>query len=119
MPQRLEKPLAMTAQPPWPPSGQDAASRWRTEGAGGGYGFAAYRNLLSAAPMGGSISPSEISLRFQSGPLHVAVEPTALPLDQFVETVRKHLRRGGFSCGPAALEQARQMANLVGILDSG
>ena len=92
----------MTAPPSWPPSGQDAASRWRTEGAGGGYGFAAYRNLLTAAPMGGSISPSEISLRFQSGPLHVAVEPTPLPLDQFVETVRKRLRRGGFSCGPAS-----------------
>jgi hypothetical protein len=91
----------MTAQPSWPHSSRDAASRWRTKGAGG-YGFAAYRNLLSAAPENGSIGPAEISLRFQSGPLHVAVEPTASSLDQFVATARKRLRRGGFSCGPAS-----------------
>jgi hypothetical protein len=92
----------VTAQPSWPPSDQDTASRWRTEKAGGGYGFAGYRNLLSAAPAGRSPSPSDISLRFQSGPLHVAIQPTASPLDQFVETVRKRLRRGGFSTGPAS-----------------
>lgn len=92
----------MHAQPSWPPPGQDTASRWRTEGAGSGYGFAVYRNLLSAAPAGGSVSTPGFSLRFQSGPLHVAVEPTASSLDQFVETVRKRMRRGGFSCGPAS-----------------
>jgi hypothetical protein len=93
----------MTAQPSWPPSGQDAASQWRTEGeGGGGYGFAVYRNLLSAAPVGGGTSTSGITLRFQSGPLHISVEPTALPLDQFVQTVRKRMRRGGFSCGPVS-----------------
>jgi hypothetical protein len=86
----------MTAQPSWPPSSQDAASWWRTEGAGG-YGFAAYRNLLSAAPTGGSMGPADISLRFQSGPLHVSVEPAAGSLDQFVAAARKRLRRGGFS----------------------
>jgi hypothetical protein len=91
----------MTAQSSWPPSGRDAASQWRAEGAGG-YGFAAYRNLLSAAPEGGSMGPADVSLRFQSGPLHVAVEPTASSLDQFVATARKRLRRGGFSCGPAS-----------------
>jgi hypothetical protein len=93
----------MTSQPSWPPPGQDAAGRWRTEGAGGGYGFATYRNLLSVAPFdGGGISPSDITLRFQSGPLHVAVEPTASSLDQYVEIVRKRLRRGRYSCGPVS-----------------
>ena len=93
----------MTAQPSWPPPGQDTAGRWRAEGAGGGYGFAAYRNLLCVAPFdGGGMSPSDITLRFQSGPLHVVVEPTASSLDQYVETVRKRLRRGRFSCGPVS-----------------
>jgi hypothetical protein len=90
----------MTTQPSWPPPGQDAASRWRSEGAGGGYGFAAYRNLLSAVPAGGS--PYDFALRFQSGPLHVVVEPAGPSLDQFVEILRKRLRRRGFSCGPVS-----------------
>jgi hypothetical protein len=92
----------MTSQPSWPPPGQDTAGRSRAEGAGDGYGFAAYRSLLSLAPGVFGTSPSNFSLRFQSGPLHVAVEPTASSLDQFVETVRKRLRRGRFSCGPVS-----------------
>jgi hypothetical protein len=90
----------MTAQPSWPPPGQDAASPSPTGGAGGGYGFAAYRNLLSAVPAAGG--PYEFALRFQSGPLHVVVEPAGPSLDQFVETAGKRLRRAGFSCGPVS-----------------
>jgi hypothetical protein len=87
----------MTAQPSWPPPGQDASGRGHTEGAGAGY-----RNLLVAFAAAGGPPPSHLSLRFQTGPLHVAVEPTTPPLDQYIETVRKRLRRGGYSFGPVS-----------------